>query len=118
MDAGGLAGSENFPLFRPDHSPRDTLGRTRAPRPGSPDVRSASHSAAHQQLLADYAFALHLGLATAATDNCGTPLQHGTARDKVAEPKIAREANLQTKSQGEDLLQNQRRRRKIQPEDI
>ena len=41
MDAGGLAGSENFPLFRPDHSPRDTLGRTRAPRPGSPDVRSA-----------------------------------------------------------------------------
>ena len=98
MDAGGLAGSENFPLFRPDHSPRDTLGRTRAPRPGSPDVRSALALGCSSAATRRLPFALHLGLATAATDNCGTPLQHGTARDKVAEPKIAREAKLQTKS--------------------
>ena len=117
VDAGGLAGSENFPLFRPDHSPRDTLGRTRAPRPGSPDVRSALALGCSSAATRRLPFALHLGLATAATDNCGTPLQHGTARDKVAEPKIAREAKLQTKSQGEDLLQKQRRRRKTQPGD-
>ena len=35
-----MAGSEIFPLLRLDQSPRDTLGRTRAPRPGLPDVRS------------------------------------------------------------------------------
>ena len=60
---------------------------------------------------------MHLGLLLLLGQRWDTTSQPCNAATKVGEAKIAREANLQTKSQGEDLLQKERRRRKIQPED-